>query len=227
MRTGELSFPLLMQKEFSIGYKKSTAALVWLRVLDLMAILLIAGFTLCLALRIELLSIAIAMSTIILPLWLASGFDLIADWMERFRPHWQEHIAEFRQGWPNDNREVWKSWFWTLLNWVVKLGSFAIVFQWFIEIEWSRALFAIIGAEMSSVLPIHSVAGAGTYESGAILGLSILDDFSKDAVIAAINLHLFIIGMTLITGLIAMNFRGKKPSSTLATENREESHDSP
>jgi uncharacterized membrane protein YbhN (UPF0104 family) len=226
MRSGELSFLILMQKEFAISYKQSTAALVWLRMLDLMAILLIAAFTLFFAIRIELLSIIIALSTVILPLWLAAGFDLIATWMEKRKPGWQEHISEIRRGWPDEKRKIWESWIWTLINWVIKLSAFAVVFHWFIDVDWYQALFAVVGAELTSVLPFHSVAGAGSYESGALLGLSVLGEFSTAAVIAAVNLHLFIIGMTLVSGLLAMNIRRNKASGTLKTEDLENDHES-
>jgi uncharacterized membrane protein YbhN (UPF0104 family) len=54
------------------------------------------------------------------------------------------------------------------------------------------------------VLPFHGIAGSGTYEV-AVVGA--LLPFGVDATAAfagAVNLHLFVLGMTLILGALAL-----------------------
>jgi hypothetical protein len=46
MRTGELSFPLLLKRDFGVSRARSLAALLWLRALDLSAIVVAAGLSL-------------------------------------------------------------------------------------------------------------------------------------------------------------------------------------
>jgi glycosyltransferase 2 family protein len=203
MRSGELAFPLLMSKQFQIPYQKSLTALLWLRLLDLAAILMIGGIAALLVFDFKWIAMLSVLFIILLPLWLASWFNHFSRLLLRRKPEWEEKIEMIRQGWPQHRMAIWRSWGWTLLNWVVKLISFALVLQWFIDLQAVYALVAIISAELSSVLPIHSVAGFGTYESAALIGLSIFGQSSAEALKAVVNLHLFVIGMTLISGFIA------------------------
>lgn len=214
MRAGELSFPILMSKEFSVSYQKSSAALVWLRILDLICILVIAAAALLFIWGYPLLAVLLAVTSLLLPLWISWLFNTFVNRLLAINPGWHKHIEPIRQGWPDSRKMVWNSWLWTVLNWGVKFVSFALVLTWFIELEISHSLIGIIGAELTSVLPIHSFAGIGTYESGMILSLTLLHVPTADIAVAAINLHLFVIGMTLISGIIAILFNSIKSSGS-------------
>lgn len=203
MRSGELSFPILMSREYDIPYRKSLAALLWLRLLDLAAILMIGGIATLLVLDLWFLALVAVLIGALLPLWMSRWFHYFTSRIMLRKPTWEEKIEMIRQGWPQQKIDIWRSWGWTLLNWIIKLLSFAIVLQWFIDMQAIYALVAIIGAELSSVLPIHSVGGFGTYESAALIALSLFGQSSTEALKAVVNLHLFVIGMTLISGLFA------------------------
>ena len=59
--------------------------------------------------------------------------------------------------------------------------------------------------ELSSVLPIHGIAGAGTYEAGVLIGLLPWGLDQGLALASAVNLHLFVLGSTLLlTGLLVL-----------------------
>jgi membrane-associated phospholipid phosphatase/uncharacterized membrane protein YbhN (UPF0104 family) len=223
MRTGELSFPVLMAGAFDIDYRRSLSSLLWLRVLDLFAILTIGAISLFLVLRIELLAIVVALLGLTLPLWLANWIEWTSGGLLRSLPKLAQTLQTLRGGWPANRIQFWRAWGWTVLNWLVKLIAFAMVFQWFVEMPTTNALIAIVGAEASSVLPIHSIAGFGTYESGAWLGLSLLGEVTNNALAAAINLHLFILGMTIVSGLLALLFDARslafKPIALISRKN--------
>jgi hypothetical protein len=56
----------------------------------------------------------------------------------------------------------------------------------------------MIGGELGSVLPVHGVAGMGTYEAGVMAGLAPQGVALTAALAAAVNLHLFILGATVL-----------------------------
>jgi len=203
MRTGEVSFPILMNRAFGIDVRTSIATLLWFRLLDLLAVALMGAAVLALIFHLWPVAVVIVAAALVMPLWLATALRRTLDLIGRLRPAWADHLDIARKGWPDRAATTWRFWAWTVLNWIVKLWAFVIVFRWFIDIDPSRALLAVIGAEVTSVLPIHSVAGLGTYESGAVVALTLLGEPGKYALTAAINLHLWIIGITFVTGLIA------------------------
>lgn len=221
MRSGELSFPLLMSREFQVPYEQSIAALIWLRVLDFFALALIGCFALLIILKVEFLAIAVIIFGALLPLWLARVFQLITQKVHNAKPAWEPKLKLFQQGMPAQRNEIWKSWGWTFLNWSIKMLSLAVIFSCFIPLDYAYSMIAILGAELSSVLPIHSIAGFGTYESGALAALALVGESPKNAVVAVINLHLFVLSIAVISGLIAMLFKRSDNSTNLPSQSNQ------
>jgi uncharacterized membrane protein YbhN (UPF0104 family) len=60
----------------------------------------------------------------------------------------------------------------------------------------------VLGAELSSILPIHGVAGSGSFEAAFMAGLAPIGLISADALGLAVNLHLFILGATSLFALL-------------------------
>jgi uncharacterized membrane protein YbhN (UPF0104 family) len=69
---------------------------------------------------------------------------------------------------------------------------------------WAAAVMGVAAGDITSVLPIHGVAGAGTYEAGVVAGLVPFGLPASAAVQAAVNLHLFVLGSTLLSGLLSV-----------------------
>jgi hypothetical protein len=63
-----------------------------------------------------------------------------------------------------------------------------------------------VAGELTSVLPIHGIAGAGTYEAGVVLVLSPLGVATDNALIAAADLHLFLLGFSLLVAGLSWLF---------------------
>jgi uncharacterized membrane protein YbhN (UPF0104 family) len=61
----------------------------------------------------------------------------------------------------------------------------------------------VMGAELSSILPIHGIAGSGSYEFAAVAALVPLGVNAKLALAGAVNLHLFLLGATVLLGALA------------------------
>ena len=204
MRTGELSFPVLMSRHFAISPLRSVPALLWFRLLDLHTLLtlglLVAGDRWLGGGA----SAALALAWLTVP-WLA--FRLYQPWLGRIgeRPGrvWSL-LRPLLHSLPQQGGLFWRSWLWTVLNWLIKLAVFAWILQLFAVMPWAAAWMGVAAGDLTSVLPIHGVAGAGTYEAGVVAGLVPFHLPATDAVRAAVNLHLFVLGCTLLSGVVSI-----------------------
>ena len=215
MRTGELSFPVLMSRYFSITAVRSIPALLWFRLLDLHTLLVLA---------------LLVAGKDFLPLW--SVYVITVFWLmlpylgfRLYRP-WLKSISH-RQGkaWsilrklleslPQTSTNFWRSWMWTVFNWVLKLAIFAWVLTLFSETSFAAAWLGATAGDLTSVLPIHGIAGAGTFEAGVVAGLVPFGISAADALTAAVNLHLFLLSCTIVSGLLSRALPKKRHSANL------------
>lgn len=76
-------------------------------------------------------------------------------------------------------------------------------------------LSAVIAGELTSVLPFHAPGGVGTYEVGIAAPLLLHAD-AKEVMVAAINVHFFILSVAIIGGVvgyfISSRHKSVKPS---------------
>jgi uncharacterized membrane protein YbhN (UPF0104 family) len=205
MRTGELSFPLLMRRYFQVSLGRSVAALIWFRLLDLHTIVLIALVALAIETLPPLLGTAAIGLFLILP-WLLYRLREPA-WSAtvRYLPiAWSERLAPALEGLPTRGVDFARSWAWTLANWGVKLAAFGWILGFFGDLDWGPALLGAVAGELTSVLPVHGVAGAGTYEAGIVAALIPFGIAATDALVAAVNLHLFMLGLSVLGAGVAL-----------------------
>lgn len=211
MRTGELSFPVLMARYFSVPALRSMPALLWFRVLDLHT-LGIFGL-----LAVHSAAWPWPLTAVVLALWLPLpwlSFHFSARWRHALQRHHHKRayqlLSRLLQGLPQAPAAFRRAWGWTVLNWVVKLGAFVWVLRLFIPVSLPAAWMGSIAGDLTSVLPVHGVAGAGTYEAGVVAGLLPYGVAAQPALAAAINLHLFLLGTTLVGGAISLFIGGRR-----------------
>ena len=201
MRSGEASFPLLMKREFQVPFARSVPGLFYLRLLDLHFLLLLGAlvFTAGRGLWIWALPLVLAPLPIL-------GFRLQAWLQNRIRSKTDDPVGRvtWLEGLPQTPALVLKTWIWTAVNWSVKLMVFAWILRAFVPLSYPTALLGSITGELSSVLPIHGLAGAGTYEAGILAGLLPLGVELEAALAGAVNLHLFVLGASIISGGLAL-----------------------
>jgi uncharacterized membrane protein YbhN (UPF0104 family) len=217
-RTGEVSFPVLMKRYFSIPYHHSLPALLWFRVLDLHTLLSVA------ILPFFLLYMPLSVATILFILWLLlpmsiyllkSQFLVYVENASNESSTWKEKALMLLEGLPKSYQAFFRSWFLTVANWLLKLMVLVWIMLQFLEIPYSVAVEAVIAGELTSILPFHAPAGVGTYEAGIVAvimsaqhviegttGLMTSLSFEM-ATSAAINVHLFILGASILGGIIA------------------------
>jgi uncharacterized membrane protein YbhN (UPF0104 family) len=92
---------------------------------------------------------------------------------------------------------------WTALTWILKFVAFAVLLEHFLPIELWRVMTGVMGAELSTVLPFHGIAGSGSYEFAVVAALTPAGVDPKLALAGAVNLHLFLLGTTLVLGALA------------------------
>ena len=201
-RTGEVSFPLLMKRYFGVGYAHSVSALLWFRVLDLHAILSFAIFPLLVITPLKRFALPIMMLWMVLPIILYVLHNRIEIWFAGKDGKLSQLAQQAMYGLPDNWGEFWRSWLMTWANWIVKIMTLAwLLGQFAPGASWNLLLTSVVGGELTSVLPVHAPGGFGTYEAGIIAPLSRIIDM-KVATIAAVNLHLFVLGSSLLGGLL-------------------------
>ena len=202
MRAGEMVFPWLMRRYFGHGFWDSAASLLWIRILDLHFLGLIAFLILYLGDPSWLWPTAAV-------LWVA-GLGLIGVIGRIGHSRWiagggrlKGLIRKVAAAAPREPARIARAYLWTGLVWTLKFIAFASVLQHFVPVAFWRVMTGVMGAELSSVLPFHGIAGSGSYELAAVAALVPLGVDPKLALAGAVNLHLFLLGTTLILGGLA------------------------
>lgn len=206
MRAGEASFPILMQRYYDVSLSKSGPALIWFRILDLHTLcflgLIIFGkyffdLTAVLLLAIPFLFAPIMLNTF--------GKAMLIQLQKRTDKSFLTSLAiTLLENFPNDKPQFYRSWFWTVVNWLVKISVFSWILVQFIDINYLIAWVGVIAGDLTSVLPIHGFAGAGTYEAGIVGALLPFGIDAATSLMGAVNLHLFLLGATILGALVGL-----------------------
>ena len=196
MRTGEAAFPLLLQRYFAVPLVRSLGALLWLRLMDAHALGAIA------LLALGRLWLPLEGWLPLLALWLALPLVGQLGWGRKFlsrrlSPRWRQRLAQAGSGLPRNRAALWRCWGWSLAVWGVKLAAFAWIVHRFAGLSLDLGLLGAVGGELTSVLPFHGLAGAGTYEAGVAAALLPFGVAPERVLIGAVNLHLFLLGLSL------------------------------
>jgi len=200
MRLGELAYPILMKRYFGQGYTASSVTLLWIRVLDLHFLGLPA-----------LVFLYVTQGwlgwLLLVPPWLALvpamywGHGLLQRRLRGSSGRLAILVTKVLGHVPDSAGQFFRIWVWTALSWICKLLAFTAVVLHFADIDLGRAVLGTLGAELSSVLPVNGVAGAGTYELAMSAVLLPLGLEVATILKAAVNLHLYLLGASLLLGL--------------------------
>jgi uncharacterized membrane protein YbhN (UPF0104 family) len=198
MRTGEMVFPWLMGRYFGHAFLGATASLVWIRLLDLHFLGLTGVLILYLRDPAWFWPLVALLWVSLLPIAGLTG-RLTPSGRSRSSRALRLIIAAA----PGSAASALRIYLWTALIWVSKFLAFALVLRYFLPVELWQVLSGVMGAELSSVLPFHGIAGSGSYELAVMAALVPLGVDAASALAGAVNLHLFLLGVTLILGALA------------------------
>ena len=185
----------------------SSPKLLYLRLLDLHFVLFLGLTVLAFQRHLGLGAVAIALGPLPLLLYLARGRFPTEAGAEEGRL--RQAISASIQGLPDSPGLFAGIWFWTAVNWTVKLAAYGWILTTFIPLPLGHAVIGATTGELSSVLPFHGVAGAGTYEAGVMAGLVPLGVALETALTGAVNLHLFVLGASIVAGVVALAVPGR------------------
>jgi uncharacterized membrane protein YbhN (UPF0104 family) len=198
MRSGELAFPVLMGRYFSVSPAESLPALLWLRFMDFHFLLLIGSMALWWKIIISPAVLPVYLGVLAFPVLFFILRKKASNWAESKETRFYRFAARLIHGIPDKTGVFWRTWLWTVLNWSVKLCVFAWLLKQFVDVPFTHALLGSLMGEMSSVLPVHGFAGAGTYEGGIMMALIPLGVSLENAVQAAVNVHVFLLFATIL-----------------------------
>ncbi|MES2885734.1 MAG: lysylphosphatidylglycerol synthase domain-containing protein [Pseudomonadota bacterium] len=204
-RTGEASFPILMRRWFGVPMAEGAGTLLWLRLLDLnvlgvLALLTFAPALLPLPFAVWLM---LALTAAVIPL-LAPVLN--RQLSQRLSTH-EGKAAKLLQmvlaGIPQRPAQVLLDLGLSWSAWGIKLAALAAVFAALAQLSLVAGLLGAIGGDLSTVLPIHTPGGFGTYEAGVIAFASPLAPPTPALLAAAVNLHILVLGIALAAGALA------------------------
>lgn len=199
MRLGEAAFPLLMKRQFKQSMLSSTAGLVWIRLMDLHVLLLLAAIALgALLPTIGYLALAaLIIGPVVIGLFRRRLLALLPERL-------QVKLTELEHLLPHSRGLIVATYLQTLIIWIVKLVALTLVLKAFLSIDFISAWVAVTTADLSGVLPIHGIAGSGTYEAAMLAALIPLGFGVEAALSAAINLHIYLLGVSALSVPLAL-----------------------
>lgn len=206
MRTGELAFPALMKRYFGMPIQRSLPALLWLRALDLHALLcvpiaIVAATGESLAAWLAMLA-AVVWFALLLAVFFSSR--ALASFAARRETRPFKIAHDVLVAVPQSFGDLVENWLLTMTNWALKLAVFAWIIHSFSSQGYAPSLAGAIGGELSGILPIQGVANFGTYEAGVVAAMRALGVATSEALTGAVNLHLFVLGVSIGGGLLAL-----------------------
>lgn len=198
---GDVSFPMLMKRYFSISLNRSVPGLLWLRYLDFHTLLLIALVALWLATDWAWVP-PTAIAWVVLPVLTVLCWEASCRILERHDNQLSTTVLDALQTLPRSRTALLESWGWTALNWGFKITAFAWILTIFSPIGFVESLLGATGGELSSILPLKMPASIGTYEAGVTAATTPLGVRFEHALAAGVNLHLFVLGVAIVSGLM-------------------------
>lgn len=203
-RSGEATFPILLNRWFGVPSTRAIVALFWLRIQDAFVVMALAAFVwpgLHPALR-ALWILAVIAAAWAIPAWARHHPDAQAPTDGKL----PRMIFKVRQALAASTRHHARGWFWSLANWSVKLLAQAWLLGAVLQTGFGTGLAGALGVELAAILPIQGFAGFGTYEAGGALLLAPHGIAFESGLNAALALHLFVIACSLAAGGLAAAF---------------------
>ncbi|MEQ8269869.1 lysylphosphatidylglycerol synthase domain-containing protein [Algiphilus sp.] len=207
MRLGEAALPLLL-RPMGVGWSEGLVSLLWLRIFDLHALMSVAlVFVTASRWGVQAVPVSLLIAAVILIASVAllrrvgrSGLG------SRFRG-----LAAVSTVLHRPLARPFTLYLWTLLIWVLKWAGMVSLLAVLVPVSPLQQAMGVVAGELSSVLPVHGVAGAGTYEAAVVAGMGLSGAaMSGQLLAAAVNLHLFLLTVSVGLALLVYPFRGRR-----------------
>jgi len=201
-RSGEFALPWLLRRETGHGFGAGLALLFWIRLLDVQVLGMLAAATV-LAPAGQAPAALGALAALLGPLVV---------WAVLRRPGWQRigHDGRLRRLFhavrdhaPPGVGAYLHLGGWTLAAWVLKFAALGTWLTAATQLDPGSALLAVVAAEVAALIPVQGPAAAGTYEAAVTAALAATGVPATAALAAAVQLHLFVLGSSLLCGAVS------------------------
>ncbi|MBR9868935.1 MAG: hypothetical protein GYB20_06420 [Oceanospirillales bacterium] len=197
MRTGEVAFPVLIKRYFGIGLMSSSSHLLLYRLLDLMALLSVAGVLAVWQFN-PVAAIGLALVTVTGLLLFDRGKRVVVWLLGRFSNPKLVRLAQTFAVLPTRGGHYAAIVLTTYAVWLTKLLAFLGVVMQLSQLTLVQAVTSVAVADLSSILPIHGVAGSGTFEAAFVLAGKFYAIDTTALLKVAVQLHLFLLLMSFV-----------------------------
>ncbi|SNR69989.1 lysylphosphatidylglycerol synthase transmembrane domain-containing protein [Desulfurobacterium atlanticum] len=211
-RSGETSFPIILKKLFSIEITKSSMVLLGARIFDLVSLSILFLFSLFFVSFSDRRLIFFPIIAVLI-----MGFLLVLSYkilhFFKGKVPFFEKILLVSAIFVKIDKLVMMFLF-SILIWSLKFTAFMLILKAaHLNIGFFKTIFVSTFAELTTVLPIHSFGGFGTFEAGMVGGFSLIGIDPKEALPYAVYFHslvLLISGVMAISGWIYLSFKVRK-----------------
>ena len=229
-RTGEVSYIVLVRRYFAVSVEDGLATLLFARLLDMITLLSLfipcSGVLLSDAQTRGRIVVLASVSLVVL-LWVSLAPDRIVRLVlaparrlsggDGPLGRWSEKLARRVE---EIGRSVEKikhrgiivaGMGLSLLNWLAKFLMFHVfVMAMGVDIHFFKVIMGAAVSELTTVLPVHGVAGLGTMEAGWTIGFVLLGLDKESAVATGFNAHVLYLLFSVVLGGIGLAYLGAR-----------------
>jgi len=196
-RTGEASFFYMMKKE-NVSFSQSIIPFLTVRVFDAFSLLILFVFSLLLYKEYTYF----AVSVIFIFPFVIHVFLKITKYIKI------EKLKSFSENSLN-LKNVLKLYILSIFTLLFKFTAFYFVLPENMKLNISQLYFASSAGDLTTVLPIHGLAGIGTYEGG-FAGILLLMGIDKEtAILSSVFVHIFILFSSFLLAVFSYIFLKK------------------
>jgi len=189
-RTGEISFFYMLKKE-NIKFSESITAFLSVRAFDGFALILTFVFFYLFYLKHVILALLIIL---VAPIGIHMLFKVLAKInIKKFKEFAAEKLSI---------KNILTLYVLSLLTLIFKFSGFYLVLPKSLSIEVSKFFLAAAAGDLTTVLPIHGIAGIGTYEGGFAGMLILFGVDTKLAVLSSVFVHIFLLLSSVILAVL-------------------------
>ncbi|WP_457627391.1 lysylphosphatidylglycerol synthase transmembrane domain-containing protein [Persephonella sp.] len=198
-RTGELSFFYMLKKE-NIPVSESAISFISVRIFDAVSLFAVFGMAYFIFKGSLIAGIAVILAAPLIPVILKAVTGFIK----------HQKLSQFRNT-KLTLRNIGILYFLSVLTFILKFTAFYLVLPSGLDFPFSQAFFAAAAGDITTILPIHGIAGIGTYEGGYAGALILIGVDKEKALLASVFAHIFMLAGAAIIAGFSYLFIGKDP----------------
>ncbi|WP_456464781.1 lysylphosphatidylglycerol synthase transmembrane domain-containing protein [Desulfurobacterium sp.] len=211
-RSGETSFPLILKKLYGIDMTRSSVVLFGARVFDLLSLSILFLFSLfSVSFSDKRLIFFPILAVALVGIALFVAYKFLHFFKERI-PFFDKLIIASAVLFRVD--KLMQMFFFSICIWILKFTAFMFILNAaHLGLGFFKTIFVSTFAEFTTVLPIHSIGGFGTFEAGMVGGFSLIGMNAKKALPYAVYFHTLILcmsGFTALSGWLYLSFKFSK-----------------